>query len=50
MAEKKLSQRCRERFIRESKALQKNLEKRKQQLATRKKIKQEQESTSNKED
>ena len=50
MAEKKLSQRCRERFIRESKALQKNLEKRKQQLAARKKIKQEQESTSNKED
>ena len=40
MPEKKQSQRCRERFIRESRALQKNLEKRKRQLAERAEIKQ----------
>jgi len=34
------SQRCRERITRESKALQKNLEKRKKQIAEREKIKQ----------
>lgn len=40
MPEKKQSQRCRERFIRESRALRKNLEKRKRQLEERARIKQ----------
>ena len=40
MGEKTLSQRCRERLTRESKALQKNLEKRKKQIAEREKLKQ----------
>ena len=40
MAEKIQSQRCRERIIREGKALQKNLEKRKKQIAEREKLKQ----------
>ena len=41
MGEKTLSQRCRERLTRESKALQKNLEKRKKQIAEREKLKSE---------
>ena len=40
MVEKAPSQRCRERITRESKALQKNLEKRKQQIIAREKLKQ----------
>lgn len=40
MTEKKPSQRCRERIARESKALQKNLEKRKKQIAARQELKQ----------
>ncbi|MBR1605243.1 MAG: hypothetical protein IJ660_03960 [Alphaproteobacteria bacterium] len=40
MTEKASSQRCRERIIREGKALQKNLEKRKKQIAAREKLKQ----------
>ena len=40
MTEKAQSQRCRERIIREGKALQKNLEKRKKQIAEREKLKQ----------
>ncbi len=40
MTEKVQSQRCRERIIREGKALQKNLEKRKKQIAAREKLKQ----------
>lgn len=40
MSEKVQSQRCRERIIREGKALQKNLEKRKKQIAEREKLKQ----------
>lgn len=40
MTEKAQSQRCRERIIREGKALQKNLEKRKKQIAAREKLKQ----------
>ena len=39
MTEKVQSQRCRERIIREGKALQKNLEKRKKQIAAREKLK-----------
>ena len=40
MTEKAPSQRCRERITRETKALQKNLEKRKKQIAAREKLKQ----------
>ena len=40
MSEKVQSQRCRERIIREGKALQKNLEKRKKQIAERENLKQ----------
>ena len=40
MVERTPSQRCRERITRESKALQKNLEKRKQQIEAREKLKQ----------
>ena len=40
MTERAPSQRCRERITRETKALQKNLEKRKKQIAERKKLKQ----------
>jgi len=40
MVDRAPSQRCRERITRESKALQKNLEKRKQQIAAREKLKQ----------
>ncbi len=40
MVEKAPSQRCRERITRESKALQKNLKKRQQQIAAREKLKQ----------
>ena len=39
MVEKVPSQRCRERISRESKALQKNLEKRKHQIEAREKLK-----------
>ena len=44
MTEKVQSQRCRERIIREGKALQKNLEKRKKQLEAREKLKKQKES------
>jgi len=50
MTEKKQSQRCRERIIRESKALQKNLEKRKQQIAKREALKQAKQTTKKSED
>ncbi len=40
MTEKAPSQRCRERIARESKALRKNLEKRKKQIAAREALKQ----------
>ena len=50
MTERKHSQRCRERIIRETKALQKNLEKRKQQIAKREKLKQEKQSQQPSED
>lgn len=40
MTERTPSQRCRERITRETKALQKNLEKRKKQIAEREKLKQ----------
>ncbi len=43
MTEKIPSQRCRERIIREGKALQKNLEKRKKQIAAREKLKKQKE-------
>lgn len=42
MTNKVPSQRCRERITRESKALQKNLEKRKKQIAARKELKKQQ--------
>ena len=47
MTEKKQSQRCRERITRETKALQKNLEKRKKQIAEREKIKQKKQNIKN---
>ena len=47
MTEKKQSQRCRERITRETKALQKNLEKRKKQIAEREKIKQQKQNIKN---
>ena len=50
MTEKKQSQRCRERITRETKALQKNLEKRKQQIAKREKLKQEKQAQQQSED
>ena len=50
MTEKKQSQRCRERIARETKALQKNLEKRKQQIAKREKLKQEKQIAKSTED
>ena len=44
MVEKAPSQRCRERIARETKALQKNLEKRKKQIIAREKLKQQKSS------
>ena len=47
MTSQKPSQRCRERISRETKALQKNLEKRKKQIAAREKLKQQKKETNN---